>query len=169
MGKYKAQMIQPLSFARTFEVEIQSLPINFYDSFEFTKRRNNLTHPITIGLITKVLINLASANIIGHDIRFNEASRKFQPDIVILNPDLEPLLYIDYESPNSSDARVPIKDVRAYTQWVEDYHDALPYFIITTLPNKPAPEWQLRHTGKEPIQFRVRRIYPARNSKSDQE
>ena len=69
--------------------------------------------------------------------------KTWNPDILVLRNEKE-LFIIDYESPNSSDTRVPEKDVKQYT-----YSKLkIPYIIITTLPKKPSPDWQLRYTSK---------------------
>lgn len=141
-------MITPEEFASALQNEIRPLPSGFYDTFEYTKTGNNLNHPITIGTICRLLLATDPTLNLALDLRLNEAGLKFQPDVVVLSPDLEPVLFVDYESPNSSDARVPYKDVNAYAQWTADYHDPVPYFIVTSLPDKPAPSWELRHTGK---------------------
>jgi hypothetical protein len=42
-------------FVKSFSREIQNVPVGFYDTFEYTTTGNNLTHPRTIGYITKVV------------------------------------------------------------------------------------------------------------------
>jgi len=141
-------MFSPEDFAASLEAEIRDLPAGFYDTFQYTRTGNNLAHPITIGVICRLLLKRDSGLRLALDLRLNEGHLKFQPDIAVLSPHLDPLLYVDYESPNSSDARVPSKDIEAYSSWVAGYHDAAPYFVITSLPDKPVPSWELRHTGK---------------------
>jgi hypothetical protein len=34
-------------------------------------------------------------------------------------------------------------------EWAEHKQKAIPYIIITTLPDKESPEWQLRYTSKD--------------------
>jgi hypothetical protein len=55
---------------------------------------------------------------------------------------------VDYESPNSSDARVPEKDVEPYLRWVTREEGRAEYIIITTLPDRHCPQWELRYTSK---------------------
>jgi hypothetical protein len=75
---------------------------------------------------------------------------KFQPDILIRGHQEEILAAIDFESPNSSDARVPHKDVTAYLRWVTTSAQSFEYLIITSLPDRPTSTWELRYasTGK---------------------
>jgi hypothetical protein len=89
------------------------------------------------------------------DVRYNLGSgKKFQPDVAILGEGERPLLVIDYESPNSSDARVPEKDVNQYVRWARrkflDMGDVPPpYLIITTLPRQAdSKKWQVRWANK---------------------
>lgn len=132
-------------FARGLEEAISGLPRGFFDTFEYTSRGNNLSHPITVGAIATTLARLYPNQYVGVDVRFNDRSgSKFQPDLVVFDDELRPVLLVDYESPNSSDARVPEKDWRAHGEWAERSGCAASYVVITTLPNENAPKWELR-------------------------
>jgi hypothetical protein len=72
---------------------------------------------------------------------------KFQPDLVAYS-ERKPVLLVDYESPNSSDARVPKKDVTSYLKWVTGEEGPAEYIIITTLPAHACPRWEVRYTSK---------------------
>ena len=116
---------------------IKAFPDGFYDSFEYTKTGKNLTHPWTIGLLSKILWNLGGVTEVGIDVRINRPDgAKFQPDLVAYRKG-DPVLLVDYESPNSSDARVPGKDVEPYLTWVAGEEGRAEYLIITTLPGTP--------------------------------
>ena len=133
--------------ARSLRPAIRSVPDGFYDSFAFTSTGNNLTHPITLGLLTRILWKLPHVAAVGVDVRLNlGAGTKFQPDLVAFDRERQPLLAVDYESPNSSDARVPWKDVDAYAAWSRACASRVPYVIVTTLPDVSAPRWELRYT-----------------------
>jgi len=128
--------------------EISSFPDDFYDTFNFTVTGNNLTHPITVGILCKILWRLKTVSAVGVDMRFNAGrGKKFQPDLTGFDScGGEPIIFLDYESPNSSDSRIPNKDVVSYKNWVETQKNRAPYIIITTLPDGNAPDWQLRYT-----------------------
>jgi hypothetical protein len=81
-------------------------------------------------------------------VRLNIRKTKFQPDLVAFGPDDEALLYVDCESPNSCDARIPWKDVDAYNRWSGALERRVPYVIVTCLPDAEAPAWELRYTAK---------------------
>jgi hypothetical protein len=84
------------------------------------------------------------------DFHLNENGAKFQPDLAALT-EIEPLqllLFLDYESPNSCDNRIRTKDVAAYEKWRTVCTKRIPYFIVTTLPNQEASDWELRYTSK---------------------
>jgi hypothetical protein len=125
---------------------VKNLPGGFYDSLRYTRTGNNLTHPITWGLLTDfVRQKIVGTTYIGIDVRLNTGSgTKFQPDIVAFGGEIaepSPLLFIDYESPNSSDGRPISKDIVPYLAWCEKTASSVPYIVITTLPNKKVEEW----------------------------
>ena len=135
-------------FARRLEVEVQGLPAGFLDSFDYTRTGNNLTHPIVLGSIVRVTWGLPGVRFVGVDVRVNLGGGiKLQPDVVAFDNNLNYLFFADYESPNSSDARVPIKDVNAYIAWRKQKELDVPYLIVTTLPDRESPCWELRWTS----------------------
>ncbi len=118
---------------------INAFPEGFYNSFKYTTTGNNLTHPWTIGLLSKILWRLDGITEVGIDVRINSRDgAKFQPDLVAYR-ERKPVLLVDYESPNSSDARVPEKDVEPYLTWVAGAAGPAEYIIITTLPARACP------------------------------
>lgn len=143
------------------EKEIQTLPDNFYDTFDYTETGNNLAHPITLGILCKVLSSLSGVCRVGIDVRLNMGNKqKFQPDIVVYGDTLDNSgikLFVDYESPNSSDARIPEKDVKSYLEWSSATNTNIPYIIVTTLPNKRPQYWELRYTSEGYHNYDVRR------------
>jgi hypothetical protein len=125
--------------------QIKSFPEGFYDTFDFTDTGNNLTHPCTIGILCKILWDIKTIAAVYVDMRFNDKGKKFQPDITAFDKNNKPIIFLDYESPNSSDARVPDKDIKSYTNWRES---RAPYLIITTLPDRKALNWKVRWTAR---------------------
>jgi hypothetical protein len=126
--------------------ELRIFPGGFFDSFDYTTSGNNFCHPLTLGALVRVVWNLRGVAAVGIDVRFNSGGGvKFQPDVVAFDRDRQPLVAIDYESPNSSDARIPWKDVDAYLSWNSGQRLSLPYIIITTLPDRQADGWELRY------------------------
>ena len=93
------------------EESIRNLPEGFYDSFDFTTRGLNLCHPITVGLIAKVVGEMNGVKYVGIDVRLNNRKgQKFQPDVVAYANARavernKPMVFVDFESPNSSDGR----------------------------------------------------------------
>jgi hypothetical protein len=100
------------------------------------------------------------------DVRLNDCRNvKFQPDTMALDNDGHCLLAVDFESPNSSDARIPEKDVEPYLRWSNQQPSRVPYLIITSLPKHVPPprprlgvgrslrrgfskkQWELRYTS----------------------
>ena len=143
--------------AQRIESEINALPKELeglYDTFNFTRTGKNLCHPVTWGLLTKIVANLEGVAYVGIDVRLNVGGVKFQPDVVGFQEDGKAVVYVDFESPNSSDARIPRKDVKPYLAWVGDTSDSAPYVTVTALPNLPAPDWELRWTNRDQYNFK---------------
>lgn len=57
-------------------------------------------------------------------------------------------MILDFESPNSSDARIIEKDVKPFVRWAEKAAP-VPYLVITCLPNRPTSNWPLLYCRKE--------------------
>jgi hypothetical protein len=136
-------------FIEIFSNEINKVPDDFYNTFQYTKTGKNLTHPRTLGYITKVLWSWENVSNLCIDLRVNVKKvdkkgkvqkAKFQPDISVFDGDNHPLLFLDYESPNSSDDRIPSKDIIPYLQQGK----STPYIVITTLPDSESPMWSVK-------------------------
>jgi hypothetical protein len=140
-------------FIRSINVQLMGVPHGFYDTFDYTKSEKNLTHPLTMGYIINSLRTIGGYVNIGIDIRLKSRGDKFQPDIVcyrkneINDSGIE--LVIDYESPNSSDERIEKKDICNFLKYSKRLDARCRYIIITTLPNRRSPRWQLRYTSFE--------------------
>jgi len=146
-----------MEFVETFNQEIASLPAAFFNTFEFTSTGNNLTHPLTLGAIAHVVARFPAVAHVGIDVRLNDGEgAKFQPDIVGFDENFNALVVVDYKSPNSSDARVPLKDWRPFARWRASAGAKIPYFVITTLPEHASPKWELRWTGNRQYNYGFR-------------
>lgn len=137
-------------FAERFEKAIENVPPGFYDTFEYNESPNNFVHPWTWARIIESFSKIDNVTAV-----LNDQKRDFRPDVIVVNNgDFDfssPLLYIDYESPSSSDARIPSKDVDKYIARIEKNINLnkVPYIIITTLPKKESPKWKLKWAGKD--------------------
>jgi hypothetical protein len=138
------------------ELELLRLPETFCSSFDYTTTGKNLTHPIIVAALARIVARESNVEHVGVDVRLNrqgddgvapERTWRFQPDVVGFNIDLEPVLFVDYESPNSSDERIIEKDVRPYLTWRKATKTSAPYILITTLPEVPSPKWEVRYTS----------------------
>jgi hypothetical protein len=135
---------------KLLEQEIQLLPEDFYGTFNYTQTGRNLTHPVTLGILCKILYTFDWVKKVGIDVRLNLGNRqKFQPDIVVYGDDSVRdgviKLFMDYESPNSSDDRIPDKDVKGYQNWTKGTKCSVPYIVITTLPDELSEHWEPRY------------------------
>jgi hypothetical protein len=135
-------------FVQAINREVASLPEGFFSTFRYTTTGNNLCHPLTLGAIAGVVGGLPGVAHIAIDVRLNDMrGGKFQPDVVGYDQNLHPVVVVDYESPNSSDARVPVKDWLPFAQWRAASGRETPYLVVTTLPQRGSPEWELRWTA----------------------
>ncbi len=128
--------------------QTKSFPKDFYDTFEYTVTGKNLTHPLTLGFLCKIVWGVRNVSKVYLDGKFNSDGHKFQPDIAVFDKDDNPIIFLDYESPNSSDARVPDKDVKSYVNWMRTRGNRALYLIITTLPGRKALDWKVRWTAR---------------------
>ena len=136
-------------FIQALNKEISTLPVGFFSTFRYTTTGNNLCHPLTLGALARVCSGIPTVVHIGIDVRLNERDGvRFQPDVVGYCKKLSPVVAVDYESPNSSDARVPVKDWLPFANWRASSGLDIPYFVVTTLPRCTSLEWELRWTTK---------------------
>lgn len=130
-------------------VSDELLPSTLFDTFDYTKTGNNLSHPRVWGACVKAAWDVVDCQgLVEIDSRLNRKGVKFQPDLIIRARDGGVRLAVDVESPNSSDARLFPKDVDAYLGWVESKR-GFPYLVVTMLPRHPrtADQWKIRWTS----------------------
>lgn len=93
----KSQVIERLNN------EIKSIPSDWFKTWNYVKSPNCYNHPRVIGLLSKILGEINSNGWVGHEFGFG---RRFNPDVIFFDQRNSPQIIIDYESPNSSDARI---------------------------------------------------------------
>lgn len=73
----------------------------------------------------------------------------WKPDVVLWDKADNPLCVVEYESLNSSDERVFEKDISKYERWTKKRREEglppVPLLIVTTLPNRPFPQYKNFH------------------------
>jgi hypothetical protein len=144
-------------FATALERALVRLPSDFCSGFEYTSRGKNLTHSIIVAELARIVAAEINVAHVGVDVRLSwqgpeknlqQGKRcKFQPDVVGFDKDFKEIIYVDYESPNSSDERIIEKDIRPYLRWREITHSTAPYLLITTLPAIASRTWNVRYTS----------------------
>jgi hypothetical protein len=132
---------------RFLQDAIASLPDDFFSSFKYTSTGNALTHPLVFGLLARFAWGIERVTYVGLDVALNEGGVKFKPDVIGYTGSLQPLFFVDYESPNSSDYRVICKDVDGYIAWRDHTGSTAPYIITTTLPQETS-WWECRWVSK---------------------
>lgn len=153
-------------FLKEFSVAIRDCSLineRMYNSFDYVKTGNGFCHPRTLGLLSKLCWSMPKVAAVDIDMRYNKGRAvKFQPDISAVGMDGLPILIVDFESPNSSDARIIRKDVRPYAEWAEANLYYPPYVIVTSLPDAPTTDpprthyprprkmrtWEVRYTNE---------------------
>jgi len=152
------------SFRRQLQREIHDagLPDGFYDTFKFTTTGKNFCHPITVSLIANAVSRLRKVKYVAIDVRLNLGGGvKFQPDVVgFTSNNFGHVLYVDFESPNSCDTRIKTKDIEPYRKWVRQHPVSVHYVVVTSLPDRHAPNWQLRWTSGQSESGRNRKHKP---------
>jgi hypothetical protein len=138
-------------FAQNFQRLLKDCALikdEFYNSFDYTESPQNYTHPRTMGLLVKAGYSLPETEVVDIDCHLKtQKGKQFRPDLVIYDKYENPLLIIDFESPNSSDSRIPEKNVEPYILWNKINSIKVPYIIITSLPKQPK-EWKLPWTAR---------------------
>jgi len=138
---------------KMLEEAISNKPSNFYGSFDYTTAGNTRTHPFTIGILVNILWNVYDSCNVEVEPRLvfktkkGECNLSFNPDIAVYDKNNKPILYIDYESPNSSDSRILTKDIEAFSEWNNSVSSQAEYLVITTLPDRKSDNWKLLYTS----------------------
>ena len=135
---------------------IQGLPPGFYNTFDYVATGNNRCHSSTLGLLAPIIAGLEGVASIGIDVPLKRGAAKMKPDVVGYDAEGREIVYVDFESPNSSDARVKIKDIDPYVAYRVSEAPPVPYVIITSLPDCASPEWQLRWTSGQQYNHQFR-------------
>jgi len=122
---------------------------DLWGGFRYTTTGNNLCHPRTLGFMARAAWTMPDVAFVEIDLRLNNGRGvKFQPDLAMRHRDGRLSLLVDFESPNSSDARIPTKDVSAYLAWCRvDPSDTPEYLVVTSLPDRPTDGWELRYAS----------------------
>lgn len=137
--------------AGRLEDGIQSLPDRFHSSFDYVDTGNNKCHSSTLWILAKIVSGLDGVEHVGIDVPLGRKGAKIKPDVVGYGPDWTHVVYVDFESPNSSDTRVWVKDCEPYASYREANPDTCaPYVVVTSLPDRNSPDWQLRWTNMTP-------------------
>ena len=70
-------------FANLLTKKLKIFPEDFYSSFKYTTTGKNWTHPMTLPLIVEVINDIWPEYSLAFDLRLNNGSIKFQPDIIL--------------------------------------------------------------------------------------
>jgi len=108
LKQLKSKMPFASDFVRAIEPLLErGLPDRFFDSFEYNETGNNLCHPRTVGLLDKAAWSLPADTAVEIDVHLNVGGGvKFQPDLTVRDHRDRLFLIVDFENPNSSDARI---------------------------------------------------------------
>jgi len=144
-------------FTTALEGALARLPADFCSGFKYTSTGMNYTHPIILAELAKIVANESDVRHVGVDVRLNWQGNesglrsrekcRFQPDVVGFDDAFRPMIFVDYESPNSSDERIIHKDIGPYLRWREVTLHSAPYLLFTTLPEVKSPKWEVRYTS----------------------
>ncbi|MBF0333794.1 MAG: hypothetical protein HQL38_16735 [Alphaproteobacteria bacterium] len=134
--------------ARRLGEEIRALPDRFHSSFDYVDTGNNKCHSSTLWILAKIVAGLDGVEHVGIDVPLGRKGAKIKPDVVGYGPGWSHAVYVDFESPNSSDTRVWRKDCEPYAAYRDANTDTCaPYVVVTSLPDRETLGWQLRWTN----------------------
>lgn len=152
-------VVDELSSKFANRLRVAKLPPEFFGSWEHcsSKRDSVLCHSIGLGLLAAAVADLKVVQQVGIDSRLTLRIRKsgksgrksWRPDVVGFRREGDefiPVVYGDFESPNSSDGRVPVKDVEGYRSWLMAGGEPAPYVLVVCLPESEHGYWPLRYT-----------------------
>jgi hypothetical protein len=99
-------------------------------------------------------VELENSFVVGHGPHPDNPGKrkilKWEPDMVFrdrVGKVGKVLLFVDFESPNSSDFRVIDRDITLwYLNWLAHSSNMTEYLIITSLPDAESPGWLCRYT-----------------------
>jgi len=94
-------------------------PDEYWTTFEYTSTGNNHCHALTLGLIARALSRIKETKELFIEDHLKHGKITWKPDIHAVSTDDSHLL-IDFESPNSSDARVIRKDFLHFSKFLEE-------------------------------------------------
>lgn len=144
-----------------------NVPPLFFNSWEHcsSERTDVFCHSVFLSILNDAIQALPNVSQTAVDVRLTSRSPddgrivKWQPDIVALARDGEdycPILYADFESPNSSDLRILAKDIEGYHRWLDNGGTRAPYILVVVLPDRTEEYWPLKYTGKNKYNAVVR-------------
>ncbi|MFA6328946.1 MAG: hypothetical protein WCY41_05870 [Candidatus Micrarchaeia archaeon] len=117
----------------------------YWTTFKYTSTGNNYCHALTWGMIVKVLAGVKETKELYINIPLKPGKITFRPDTYAVSNDGSRLA-IDFESPNSSDARVVKKDVMQFLDFLAEGGGVKEYIVVTSLPERSS-KWELRYTS----------------------
>lgn len=86
-----------------------------FSTQDYTYGVERISHARMIGVIVKAGWSLPGVGAVDVENTFKIAAKcSWKPDVVLRDNDGEVMLAIDFESPNSSDARIEAKDVKPF-------------------------------------------------------
>jgi hypothetical protein len=136
-------------------------PRELYATWDYVEGENRVCHQRTTALLAHAAWTLPSTPVVEQEDCF-VAGRddygkqvKWHPDLVLRSGEDtvgKVLLFVDFESPNSSDFRVIDRDVKLwYVNWCQHNEVLEPpeYLIVTSLPDAQSPRWWCRYAKSD--------------------
>jgi len=140
-----------MAYAKKFLKEFEKLLKNskvsdeYWSTFKYTSTGNNHCHALTWGLISRALSKIKETKELYIDIHLKAGKVTLRPDVYAVSNNGSRLA-IDFESPNSSDARVVEKDIVQFLSFLAEGGEIDKYIVVTSLPEKNS-NWELRYTS----------------------
>jgi len=124
-------------------------PSELFTDYRYVFGPDRRCHTQTIDLVFEAAKSLPGVCSVDGNRALVRDKPRWKPDAVLWNKRQELLCIIEYESINSSDARILEKDFAGYERWRTTCELSAPLLIITTLPVGPAPHYRLLYTRND--------------------
>lgn len=152
----KGGVVEALAQGLSNRLARANLPLEFLGSWEHCSsgRKSVLAHSLGLGMLSASVADITGVEQVLIDVRLKKdadgALVTWQPDLIgcgkVHPPIISPVIYVDFESPNSSDRRIWDKDIGGYRRWLAAEGEEAPYVIVVCLPVRPHGYWPLRYT-----------------------
>lgn len=128
-------------------------PAELFTEYRYVLGEDKCCHQKVVSLIKQAAAQIPGVLADQQEKELGKAPR-WRPDVILRESNSgDVTAIVEYESLNSSDARVLEKDVAGYEAWIGLQRQTIPLLIVTTLPHFHASEYRLLYTNRKTSQY----------------